>query len=169
MKLIIDDHAFEVDIAGDTVRVDGQPFRVTVDGFGATRIVNVNGRPIRVDLGAAGGESRAVTVEGKTMTARMEGSARARPAARSTISERPAAAATPTTVKGAIAAQMTGRVVRVAVQAGEVIAAGDLLLILEAMKMENEVRSPRGGTIKEVCVVPGDRVAQGSPLVVLDE
>ncbi|MER3420057.1 MAG: acetyl-CoA carboxylase biotin carboxyl carrier protein subunit, partial [Chloroflexota bacterium] len=40
---------------------------------------------------------------------------------------------------------------------------------LEAMKMENEIRAPRAGTVKEVRVGPGDRVSQGDPLVVLDE
>jgi biotin carboxyl carrier protein len=49
------------------------------------------------------------------------------------------------------------------------VASGDLLLILEAMKMENEIRSSRAGTVKELRVAPGDRVNKGDPLVVLDE
>jgi biotin carboxyl carrier protein len=64
---------------------------------------------------------------------------------------------------------MTGRVVRVAVQPGDRVQANDLLLVLEAMKMENEIRAPRAGTVKEVRVSAGDRVNQGDPLVVLDE
>ncbi|MBI2760059.1 MAG: acetyl-CoA carboxylase biotin carboxyl carrier protein subunit [Chloroflexi bacterium] len=63
---------------------------------------------------------------------------------------------------------MTGRVVRVSVQAGDAVEAGDLLLILEAMKMENEIRAPRAGTVKEVRVAAGDRVSQGDALVVLE-
>jgi biotin carboxyl carrier protein len=168
MKLILGDRSYTIEFTPDGVIVDGEPFRVTVEGIGGTRVATVNGRPIRVDVEPAENGASSVNVEGQTFLARLEGSDRPRP-------PRPAATASAVApgasaraaVKGAITAQMTGRIVRVAVAPGDVVAAGDLLLILEAMKMENEVRAPRDGTVKEVRVAAGDRVGQGDPLVVL--
>ena len=45
--------------------------------------------------------------------------------------------------------------------------AGQPLIILEAMKMENEIRSPRAGTVKAIHVVPGESVEQGKVLITL--
>jgi biotin carboxyl carrier protein len=55
-------------------------------------------------------------------------------------------------------APMPGMIVSVPVQAGQVVRKGDVLLILESMKMQNELRSPRDGTVGRVRVVAGDRV-----------
>jgi glutaconyl-CoA/methylmalonyl-CoA decarboxylase subunit gamma len=169
MKLTIGERSFEIELTADGVLVDGEAFRTSVDGVGGTRLVTVNGRPIRVDVESKGDGDARVSVDAQTYSVSLTGSARARsgptttrPAAREQA--RPQAA-----VKGAITAQMTGRVVRVAVQAGEAVASGDLLLILEAMKMENEIRAHRAGTVKEVRVTAGDRVNQGDALVVLED
>ncbi len=67
----------------------------------------------------------------------------------------------PVTVK----ATLPGLVVAVAVQAGVDVAAGDPLLTIEAMKMQNEVRAPRAGQIIEVSVAAGQTVATGAPLL----
>ncbi len=64
-----------------------------------------------------------------------------------------------------IKAPIPGLVVKVGVAAGEVVEEGDSLVILEAMKMENELRAPREGTVHEVRVAPGDQVALGQLLV----
>ncbi len=56
----------------------------------------------------------------------------------------------------------------VAVRKGTRIRSGDPLLVLEAMKMENEVVSGRDGTIRTLCVSPGDTVTKGQILVELD-
>lgn len=168
MKLTVGEHSFEVELTADGVIVDGEAFRTSVDGLGGTRLVTVNGRTIRVDLDSNGEGDTRVSVDAQTYPVRLTGSARARSGP---ATARPAAreqARTPAAVKGAITAQMTGRVVRVSVQAGDAVEAGDLLLILEAMKMENEIRAPRAGTVKEVRVAAGDRVSQGDALVVLE-
>lgn len=174
MKLTIDDRTYDIQLTPDGVIVDGELFKTSVDGFGSTRIVTVNGRAIRVDLGAPEGDVTPVIVEGQVLKARLEGRPQvaSRPAAARPAPTPAARAPSPApagAVKGAVTAQMTGRVVRVAVQPGDRVQANDLLLVLEAMKMENEIRSPRAGTVKEVRVAPGDRVNQGDPLVVLDE
>jgi biotin carboxyl carrier protein len=67
-----------------------------------------------------------------------------------------------------IAAPMPGLVVRVNVEAGQAVTAGESLVVLQAMKMENELASPRGGTVKAVVVEPGQAVEPGQVLVELD-
>jgi acetyl-CoA/propionyl-CoA carboxylase biotin carboxyl carrier protein len=60
-----------------------------------------------------------------------------------------------------------GRVVSVAVAAGDAVAAGQTILVIEAMKMQNELRSPNAGTIERVTVGPGDTIELGQVLAVL--
>lgn len=62
-------------------------------------------------------------------------------------------------------APMPGMVVSVPVQAGQAVKKGDVLLILESMKMQNELRSPRDGNIERVRVVVGDRVEKKDTLL----
>ncbi len=64
-----------------------------------------------------------------------------------------------------IKAPIPGLVIKVAVTPGQVVGEGDSLVILEAMKMENELRAPREGTVHEVRVAPGDQVALGQVLL----
>ena len=59
--------------------------------------------------------------------------------------------------------------ISVNVNAGDEVSQGQVLLILEAMKMEHRIVSPRDGKVKEVHVVQGDQVDNGALLVVLDE
>lgn len=66
-----------------------------------------------------------------------------------------------------VKAPMPGLVRTVSVQAAQEVSAGQELIILEAMKMENELRAPRAGTIKEIRVKAGDAVNQGQALVVI--
>jgi biotin carboxyl carrier protein len=64
---------------------------------------------------------------------------------------------------------MPGVIVRLAVQEGERVAAGDLLLTLEAMKMQNELRAPRAGQVRGLAAKPGQKVDKSTLLLVLDE
>jgi biotin carboxyl carrier protein len=66
-----------------------------------------------------------------------------------------------------VKAPMPGVVVDVEVDVGTAVEAGQGLLILEAMKMENEIRAPRAGTVKVVGVRKGESVEQGRVLVIL--
>jgi propionyl-CoA carboxylase alpha chain len=68
---------------------------------------------------------------------------------------------------GALVAPMPGRVQAVAVSAGESVARGQLLVIVEAMKMEHHVTAPHAGTVTEVRARVGDQVSGGDLLVVL--
>lgn len=67
----------------------------------------------------------------------------------------------------AVSAPMPGKILRVNVKEGDSVSKGDLLLILEAMKMENEIFAPSSGVVKRVAVSPGDSVNTGDLLVLL--
>jgi biotin carboxyl carrier protein len=66
-----------------------------------------------------------------------------------------------------LVAPMPGLIVRVNVADGDVVQAGQGLVVMEAMKMENELRSPAAGTVKRVLVQPGTAVEKGAMLVEL--
>lgn len=62
-------------------------------------------------------------------------------------------------------APMAGRIVGVSVKIGDRVAIGDVLVVLEAMKMEIEVRSAFAGGVAEIFVRPNDQIESGAPLV----
>jgi biotin carboxyl carrier protein len=68
---------------------------------------------------------------------------------------------------GMIKALMPGRVTRIAVSEGDAVKKGTGLLILEAMKMENEIQAPADGTIERIFVTPGQTVEGGAELILL--
>ncbi|MFB6092293.1 MAG: acetyl-CoA carboxylase biotin carboxylase subunit [Haloquadratum sp.] len=67
-----------------------------------------------------------------------------------------------------VTAEMQGTILSVAVDEGEEVAAGDVVCVLEAMKMENDVVTERGGTVTQVLIDEGDSVDMGDTLVVLE-
>lgn len=75
--------------------------------------------------------------------------------------------ATAEAVGGAITAPMPGTVLSVAVEVGASVTKGQTLLVLEAMKMENEIQAPSDGTVKEVNASQGLSVNAGDTLIVL--
>lgn len=70
--------------------------------------------------------------------------------------------------EGAVATQMPGAIVRVLVEAGQAVEEGDVLVVVEAMKMENEFKAPFDGTVTEVSVAAGQAVEAGTVLCVLE-
>jgi len=67
-----------------------------------------------------------------------------------------------------LSAPLPGKITHVAVRPGQAVRAGDTLVVIEAMKMENEFRSAAAGTVAEVRVVPGQAVNPGDVLVVIE-
>ena len=105
--------------------------------------VNVNGTVYTVEVEEVGGAVTAAPA----------------PAAK------PAAAAPAGSVT--VSAPMPGKILSVNVKPGDKVEAGDVLLILEAMKMQNEIMAPEDGTVSEVRVNAGDTVATGDVMVIL--
>jgi biotin carboxyl carrier protein len=73
----------------------------------------------------------------------------------------------PSSGEGTVTAPLPGVVLDVKVRQGQRVAAGEVLLVLEAMKMENEITAPVGGQVERVAVKKGDTVNLGDPLVVI--
>ena len=78
----------------------------------------------------------------------------------------PPAAAAPVAGE-AVTAPMPGNILKVNVTAGQAVKEGDVLVVLEAMKMENEILAPKACTVKQVLVSKGSTVDTGATLVVL--
>jgi biotin carboxyl carrier protein len=155
---------------------DGRPVRLSVDRTARRPedpIVDVvpDGIPPGVVVGAvspldpAGRRVIEVVVDGWRFELIAEDAARADLRGRATSD--PAGAATgggPLEIRAII----PGRVIAVAVVPGDAVAAGDALLVVEAMKMQNELRAPRAGSIARVLVGAGSTVEVGDVLVVLE-
>ncbi len=75
----------------------------------------------------------------------------------------------PASAPGDLQAPMAGRIIRVLAKVGDSVRAGDALLILEAMKMEQQIIAPHDGTVASLLCGEGDQVAAGQELVVLQE
>lgn len=88
-------------------------------------------------------------------------SAPAAPAAAPAPAPAPAGGGTP------VASPLPGNVLAVNVKVGDSVKAGQVLVLVEAMKMENEIAAPADGTVKQICVSKGAVVATGDTLLVI--
>jgi len=70
-------------------------------------------------------------------------------------------------VEGAVTAPMTGKIIAVKVKKDDQVKAGEVLCVIEAMKMENEITAPKAGTVQDVNVSEGSSVSEGEVLFVL--
>jgi biotin carboxyl carrier protein len=168
-KVTIGGRAYQVELRGQTVVVDGHEYPVKLREDNGYTTVTAGTVPYRVNLPPAEGRhgSIQVLIDYRPFTLEVEGRLGGGPPPR----EPRAIAAAPAPragVKGGVAAQIAGRIISVKVKPGQAIAQGDVLLLLEAMKMENEVKAPAGGTIKEILVADGDRVSEGQTLIVIE-
>ena len=158
--------------------VDGRTVRVEVRGAAGRYQVTLDGRPLDVDFQPAGphfatllvdgrsyeagivrqGDGYTVALTGATFDIELKDATRDEGA-----STRPRAAG-PVRLK----APMPGKVVRLLVETGAQVEAGQGLLVMEAMKMENELKAPRAGRVREVHVGERQAVETGALLLVLE-
>ena len=123
------------------VTVDGEEFEVDIERDGETWKVRVDGREfsIQVDSRVPGEMTRRSTGRGKRRNR-----------------------------SGTISSSIPGKVVSLHTAVGDRVEEGEVLLILEAMKMQNEIQAPIPGTVSEVNCESGDSVEANVPLVIIE-
>ena len=123
------------------VTVDGEEFEVDVEREGDAWKVRVGGREFLIQV--EGGGSSEIT-RGSTGRSKRRN------------------------LSGTISSSIPGKVVSLHVAKGDRVKEGDVLLILEAMKMQNEIQAPISGTVGEVNCESGDSVGANVPLVIIE-
>ena len=111
---------------------------------------------------AQGAESYTVTVNGKSYSVTVAAGGEIQQ-----VIQHQSSAPAPGTTGEAVPAPLAGNIFKVKVAVGQHINAGDVIMIMEAMKMETEVRATRGGIVERVVAKEGEAVQVGDPLVIL--
>lgn len=159
----VNGETIEVELGVDGVRVDGTPVRAElapVDG-GAVYLLTLGGRTFQLvaTRGAGRGRFSVWTDRARFEVEALDERARA-------IQQMTAKAAGPAG-PSPLVAPMPGLIVRVNVAVGDTVQAGQGLVVMEAMKMENELRASAPGRVSAIRVNPGQAVEKGSILVEL--
>jgi biotin carboxyl carrier protein len=153
----------EVEVDGEQVTVSGRTFTASLGAVPGTPIRQflLDGRSEALALDADGGGRWALTRRGERFEVEVLDERARHIRSLTGGSER---ARGPAVLK----APMPGLVVRVQVEAGQPVAAGAGVVVLEAMKMENELRAASAGVVRMVRVGPGEAVEKGQVLVEFD-
>ncbi len=133
--------AFEAVPEGEQAIVQTKPTAQARNGV-SVYAVKVNGKPFKVEVSETGEMLKAEPAS-----------------ADDSMSAHPAA--------GAISAALAGNVFKILVNPGQEVAAGETVIVLEAMKMETEVSAPHAGSVSQIHVSEGDAVQVGDPLLTL--
>jgi biotin carboxyl carrier protein len=141
--------------------LDGKPYEVDFTAIGNQPVYSllINGRSMEANA-VPTGDGWQVLLHGKMFEARVEDeqAVRARAVAH---------AAPETPGEWLLRAPMPGLAVNILAAAGAEVKKGEPLVILESMKMQNELRSQKDGTVKEIRIKPGETVEQNQVLVVV--
>jgi acetyl-CoA/propionyl-CoA carboxylase biotin carboxyl carrier protein len=151
-ELTLEGITYQVEVEGEQVVVNGRPFNVTVED----NTVKVDGSAHTVEL-----DGQQVIFDGIAHPFQAQKIGGEKEAAQGADGSFAAA-------EGAITAIMPGKIVRMLVAAGDEVGEGDVVCVLEAMKMENELQAPADGTVQAVHVSPGDDVEMGAVLIEIE-
>jgi glutaconyl-CoA/methylmalonyl-CoA decarboxylase subunit gamma len=121
------------------VIVDGIEFEVLVDGEGTSWSATVDGRTFQIEIP----DAAPVTKKKRSGSGKKKKS-------------------------GTVSANIPGKVVTVEVKAGDEVVEGQVILILEAMKMQNEIQAPISGTVSSVNCEEGQAIEANIPLVIIE-
>jgi biotin carboxyl carrier protein len=141
--------------------INGKYYRVRIkDMYGEHAVVEVNNQTYRVNM------MRAPAPEPPPGPVNVPAGAPAAPAAPASAAPagKPASAPAP---NGSLKAPMPGVILKVLVDEGDTVNAGDTVMVIEAMKMENDIKAPRSGTVKKIMVGPGDSVNTGDAVMLI--
>jgi len=156
--------------------IDGKFARLSLDGD-RFRYRREDGEDIdrNFSLAAAGPNTSSILIDGRSYTALMLGDGEVSVNGRvfrvdvfDPRNMRGRKIAAVSEGRQAVAAPMPGRVIRVLVEMGEQVEAGQGLIVVEAMKMQNEMKSPRAGRVAEVKAAAGATVSAGEVLIVIE-
>jgi biotin carboxyl carrier protein len=157
-----------------SVAIDGKAYEVDVTGFsGAVGVfsVIVEGQALEVAVPevAQPGQMEWIIVDGRPYEIAVDPNLRWIKAFngmhRVEVADRHVAISRPVSADGRVKAPIPGLVTRVLVQQGDQVEAGQPLLLLEAMKMENEILAPRGGSVLHLSALPGKSVTLNEELM----
>lgn len=147
--------------------INGAQFDVTIDSIvGSKAKVEVNGIPFEVEMQGSSLVEEALP----TVSTDAAAPAAAAAAAPAPAAEAPAAAPAATSGPGAgapVKAPLPGVVTKILVSAGQAVKKGDTVLVLEAMKMENNITAEADGKVTGICVSAGDSVMEGTTLITI--
>jgi biotin carboxyl carrier protein len=154
-RVMVNGRSGRIEVEGSRLRYERDDGVVVEGEFSLTGAsVLLNGRSYRVSTGAA----TEIWVNGSRLSMEVFDPRDLRPG--------PGASANHG--RQEIAASMPGKVIRVLVAAGETVEEGQGLVVVEAMKMQNEMKSPKSGRVAEVRARPDSTVAAGEILIVVE-
>jgi biotin carboxyl carrier protein len=166
------------DIVKLPIEIAGKKRQVELTQTGERPVWTIDGLAVEADAVAVSPASYSILINGKSFEVRLE---RLGAELRATIAGRDLSVAIQHEREGRrnrggsveaegrqqVLAPMPGKIVRVLVSAGNPVRAGQGLLVVEAMKMQNEIRAPKSGMIDRVCVVEGQTVNAGEVVVIV--
>ena len=159
LKLVVDGQDFSLRIAAGVCETDGR--HVTTDiariGDGEYSVI-VDGQQHFVSVSPATDGSLEACADGLTFRVKVVDPRQLPDAAGNAVSGG----------AGQVRASMPGKVVAILVKEGQSVTSGQGLMVVEAMKMQNEMRAPSGGIVRSVSVRPGDSVASGDILATIE-
>ncbi|MDE6392753.1 MAG: biotin/lipoyl-binding protein [Muribaculaceae bacterium] len=139
-------------------KINGMKFTVVVgDIVDNEATVEVNGVPYKVELDRKAPQKPALSQSGQTNHG---------PAAATT--SRPAPKPAVTGSAEVVKSPLPGTVMSIDVKVGDTVKAGDKVGVLEAMKMENDIRTIKGGTVKQILVNVGDAILEGTDIMIIE-
>ncbi len=171
-KFSIGSRDYEVEFNNDTVIVDGYEFTVYVESGEEYVTVSVDDINYRVTLPTEDERALDMTVEvdHRPFVIHDEpGLSKAKNTPPKNTQAPKKQSKTPKTSEpGAIISDLAGKILQVNFAEGDKVEAGEIVLLLEAMKMENEIKAPASGTIKSLPVEEGLQVAEGDTLAIIE-
>ena len=145
--------------------INGAQYDVTIDSIvGSKAKVEVNGIPFEVEMHGSSlveEDLPTMSTEGAPAPAAAAPAPAAAPAAAAPVAESGPGAGTP------VKAPLPGVVTKILVEAGQAVKKGDTVLVLEAMKMENNITAEADGAVTGICVAAGDSVMEGTTLLTI--
>jgi len=145
-------------------KVQGVDYEVEIEEVeGNIAKVNVNGIPFEVELQQPINAAKHPTM----VRPKVQAPVAAPAAAPQAPSPAPAAAPVAAGAGNALKAPLPGTITTINVKVGDTVAVGDVVVVLEAMKMQNNIEAESAGTVTAINVNPGDSVMEGSVLIMI--